>query len=210
MNVVVPLENDPHQTVQALLPWYARNLLDDADTERVREHLQHCAECRAELDAELPLQALMHASADAPDARGTEAALGRMRAQMKAERKADRTGTGAHWLRWVLSGQSAAIAALLVLLLRPHAEVPAAYVGLSAPATAATSAPTDALIMFRPQATEQQIRDALRRHGASLVGGPTESGAYRLSVTGGAPALTALRSEPIVAVAESLEPGARP
>ena len=51
-NVVIPLEADPHQFVLGLLPWYARGSLDADEAELVREHLQHCAGCRAELGVE--------------------------------------------------------------------------------------------------------------------------------------------------------------
>ena len=94
----------------------------------------------------------------------------------------------------------------MLVLVWPRAE-PAAYRTLAAPAPAATAR---ALIMFKPQASEQQIREALQASGASLVGGPTESRAYVLQLprNGQKEALQHLREQPIVTMAESLEPGA--
>jgi len=208
-NVVVPIETDPHQFVQALLPWFARGSLQEDDAAMVREHLLHCAACRAELGAERSLQAAL---ADCAEERAadTEAALGRMRALMANNPPAPQPAQGkGRWMPWALGLQSAAIAALLlVVVARPALEPVAPYKGLSAAPTAPPR--PEALVMFRPGAAEPAIRKALLAHRAVIVGGPTESGAYRLSLPGGAPALAALRAEPAVSLAESLDPVAQP
>ena len=203
MSVVVPMEHDPHVAVQALLPWYARGQLDEEDTREVQAHLLHCAACRAEYEAEGPLQTLMSLPATLPAGADVEAGLARMRARIAAEAPSPRP---ARWMAWGLGVQGCAIAVLLVLLAQPRAEAPA-YKGLSA-VKAGSSA--EALIMFRPDASEQRIREVLQAHGAEVVGGPTESGAYRLRLNAGAQALAGLRAESIVTLAESLGPSAAP
>jgi len=200
MSVVVPIEHDPHVAVQALLPWYARGQLDAEEMNEVQEHLLRCPACRAELEAERPLQTLMslpavHAAGD------VEAGWARMGARLRTETAPARP---AGWMAWALGAQGCAIAVLLAVLALPHVQEPA-YKGLSA---ASSGASAEALIMFRPDASEQRIRELLQAHGAEVVGGPTESGAYRLRLSGGVQSLPALRAEPIVTLAESLGPGA--
>jgi len=205
-NVVVPIETDPHQAVLALLPWYSRNTLAGEELEQVREHLQQCATCRAEFEAERSLQAALIDSREEPVA-NTEAALRRMRSLIQAQEPAPaRRG----WMPWALGLQTVAIAALAVVVARPSPEAQQAeYKGLSAPVSATAALPqAEALVMFRPGADESSIRRALLAHHATLVGGPTDSGAYRLHLPGGAPALAALRAEGVVTLAESLEPAA--
>ena len=82
-----------------------------------------------------------------------------------------------------------------------------AYRALGAPGAAATA---NAVVMFKPDATEQEIRSALRASGARFVDGPTASNAYLLSVRGDdhAGAIARLRAQPAVLLAESLD--ARP
>ena len=67
-------------------------------------------------------------------------------------------------------------ASLLVSLSRPD------YHALgSAPAPAAGNA----IVMFRAQATQKEVGDALGAAGASIVGGPTPAGAYLVHVDPG-------------------------
>ncbi len=205
MSVVVPLEHDdPHVAVQALLPWYARGQLDADEMSEVQAHLLHCPACRAELEAERPLQTLLSLPA-AGRSGDMEAGLARMRARIKAQGHAGHAGRPARWMVWALGAQGFAIAGLLAVLLLPRLEEAPAYKGLSA---APASATAEALVMFRPDASEQRIREVLQAHGASVVGGPTEAGAYQLRLSGGAQALPGLRAEPVVTLAEPLGPGA--
>jgi hypothetical protein len=76
----------------------------------------------------------------------------------------------------------------------------------------ASSAPSaNAVVVFRPDATEAQIRAALRTSDARLVGGPTVTDAYLLQMPGdGAAALKRLRAQPAVLRVESLVGKAAP
>jgi len=204
-NVVVPLETDPHQAVQALLPWYSRERLSGEEMSLVREHLQRCAACRAELEAERSLQAALADGREEP-ALDTEAALHRMRSLMNAQAPEKARRKWSNWMPWALGLQGVAIAALVFVVARSAPEAVAPYKGLAAAGTPAETVHAETLVMFRPGADEAAIRKALRAHRAEVVAGPTESGAYRLHLPGGAPALAALRAEPVVSLAESLDP----
>jgi hypothetical protein len=120
---------------------------------------------------------------------------------------------------WLLPGLlSAALGVALVTTLRAPAPAPAAaghavvagaadagteYHALAAPAEDDASA----VVRFRPDATEAQIRRSLRDSGARLVDGPTVTDAYvvRLPRDRYAAALEALRHAPAVALVEALE-----
>ena len=207
MNAVVVSmgQDDPHSAVQALLPWYARGQLDAADARDVHEHLLQCPACRAELEAEGPMQALLSVTASAPDHASVEAGLARMRVQMKKKAQAP-ASSRSRWWPWALGLQGCAIAVLLTLVvLQTNVAPPAAYKGL---ASGEQPGKAEALIMFRADAGEARIREVLKAHGATLVGGPTESGAYLLHLDPSPQALERLRAEPVVTLVESLEPGA--
>lgn len=200
MSVVVPMDHDEHAAVQALLPWYARGQLAEAERAEVQRHLLQCAACRAELAAEQPLQTLMGAAGAEPPAGDVEAGLARMHALMRpAVAPAARAP---RWVPWALGLQGAALAVVLGLLLMPRHDEPA-YEGLSAAGSVPVAA--DALVMFKPGTTEQAVRELLKAQGAGIVAGPTETGAWLLRID--PRGLAGLRTAPIVALAEPLQPG---
>lgn len=199
MSVVIPMDHDEHAAVQALLPWYARGQLDDAETAHVQQHLLQCVACRQELAAEAPMQTLLAVAGSPAPAGDVEASLARMHALMTP---AAPTRSAPRWVPWALGLQGAAVAVLLGVLLTTRAPEPA-YQGLSAAGTAPVVA--DALVMFKPGTSEQAVRELLRAEQAGVVAGPTDTGAWLLRVD--ARGLAALRNAPIVAVAEPLQPG---
>ena len=199
MSVVIPMDHDEHAAVQALLPWYARGQLDDAETAHVQQHLLQCAVCRQELAAEAPMQTLLAVAGAPAPAGDVEASLARMHALMAP---AAPTRSAPRWVPWALGLQGAAVAVLLGVLLVTRTPEPA-YQGLSAAGTAPVVA--DALVMFKPGTSEQAVRELLRAEQAGVVAGPTDTGAWLLRVD--ARGLAALRNAPIVAVAEPLQPG---
>jgi len=197
MSVVVPMEHDEHVAVQALLPWYARGQLDAAETASVESHLLACQHCRNELAAERPMQTLLNVAGGEPAGGDVEAGLARLHARMQpAQRRAP-----SRWMPWALGLQGCAVALLLGLWLQARHEEPD-YVGLSAPGTAPVVA--DALVMFKPGTSEQALRELLQAEGASIVAGPTETGAWLLRVD--ARGLAALRAAAIVQLAEPVQP----
>ena len=86
---------------------------------------------------------------------------------------------------WLVIGQAAAIAALLLLLLaRPAVTVtPGPFHTLASP----TVEPRGAIlrIVFAETATEVEIRGLLQTVEAEIVGGPSSAGAYTLRLPGG-------------------------
>lgn len=171
----------PHDEAEMLLPWYATGQLEPSDRLLVERHLSSCADCREQLVLERRLVREFRGCAPEVDA-----GWARLRRRMEPGRthRKSRAGTGS--ARWsivrhpVVAGLAAAQLAVLVIggtlilsMSRPN------YQALgSAPAPANA----DLIIIFRPQATEADLRSALRSANASIVEGPTDANAYLLHV----------------------------
>ena len=211
---ILKLEPDPHAVVQRLLPWYLTGRLETAEHDVVEAHLAQCPECRAELETERQWQLLQPGHGAQVD---IEDGWARMRARlggdaMPAPAVTRRRG----WLppgwrsgmrpparAWAAPAMlSVALLAALGYTLRPQ-PLAAEYHTLAAPAEAGATA----VVRFRPDATEAQIRQGLKDSGARLVDGPTVSDAYvvRLPREHYAAALDKLRKAPGVALVEALE-----
>ena len=222
-----------HQAVQELLPWYAASQLAPEETERVREHLQSCAQCRQELEWEHEMRAeAAVASGAPPDGVDMERALARLMPALGPQEHAGAgmamppasappvAGTPARlpwwraaaanqpsWLRWTVAAQWVAIVGLLVFLLRPGDEAPAYRVLGSS-----VSSGGNVVVVFQPGATERDLRRILQTQGARVVDGPTVTDAYLLHIPAASRdrALQALRAEPAVKLAEPLDSDSTP
>ena len=225
---IVHLEPDPHAAVQQLLPWYLTGRLEAAERTQVEEHLASCAECRAELETERSWQLLQPGQGAQVDVEqgwaNMRALLGgdgprppfpdsarRLDAELPRTRGRRSTlpgffGRGTAQRAWAAPALlSVALVVALGVTLRPQ---PPVYHALAAaPAEGAT-----AVVRFRPDATELQIRSSLNASGARLVDGPTVTDAYVVSLprdryTDG---LARLRRQPGVALVEALETASPP
>jgi anti-sigma factor RsiW len=214
---ILHLEPDPHAAVQRLLPWYLTGRLETAEHDAVETHLAQCAECRAELETERQWQLLQPgrgAQVDVEDGwarlrarlggelapRPAAAPPARRRAWLPPAWRAVRRPPVRAWAAPALL--SVALVAAIGYTLRP-APLAGDFHTLAAPAeTGAT-----AVVRFRPEATEAQIRQGLKDSGARLVDGPTVSDAYvvRLPREHYAAAIDRLRKAPGVALVEALE-----
>src|SRR3954451_16850375 len=200
------LNRDPHDEADELLPWYATGQLEEADRVRVEDHLTSCSDCREQLTLERRLVQEFRASDPEMDA-GWMRLRGRIEAE-SAEPPQEPRAPGGVWkmLRQPAVGTLAAAqvgflalsAGILLTLSRPT------YHALgSAPAPSAANA----IVIFRPDATEEDIRGALKASGASIVGGPTAADAYLLRVSANQrpQALNRLRSDDDVQMAEPID-----
>ena len=205
---ILPLDSDDHQVTQSLLPWYINGTLEEAESSRVQAHLAQCPRCQADAAWQDELRAVP-ADADPADPAG---AVGRdwaaLRSRLDARPVAARRPPFAarwRWTRWLplAVGVQVALAGVLVLALFHTTPQTEPYRTLGAATSAAAA---NALVVFRADATEAQIRHALRASDARLVGGPTVTDAYLLHVAGLAPqTLARLRAQPAVLRVESLE-----
>ena len=216
---ILHLEPDPHAAVQRLLPWYLTGRLDTEEHDTVEAHLAQCPECRAELETERQWQLLQPGHGAQVD---VEDGWARMRARLAGDttppsiaaptpaprlrnwiRPAWRAGPRLPLRAWAAPAMlSVALVVAMAWTLRP-VTLAGDYHTLAAPAEAGATA----VVRFRPDATEAQIRHGLKDSGARLVDGPTVSDAYvvRLPREHYAAALDKLRKEPGVALVEALE-----
>jgi anti-sigma factor RsiW len=214
---ILRLGGDEHDIVQLLLPWLDGGHLDDAEATRVNAHLGACARCQADLAWQRRLRSVADGvtlTASSSDAdRGWSALRGRLGAAAAgggrpfkplpaAPRARPHGWTG--W-RWVMALQSAVIVGLaaLVVAMLPRDD---AYRALGTPGR---SNEASIVVVFRPDASELQIRQALRDSDARLVDGPTATGAYLLSAAPAkhANAIERLRRQGAVLRVESLDAG---
>lgn len=217
---IIPLRGEPHERIQALLPWFVTDRLDEAERVEVEAHLSGCADCRAEerlerrLGAEvaaMPMDveqswARLRARLDRPAAHARPGSGGGLLAAWRGLGRSLRGGPP--WMGWAMAGH-AALMVLLLGMVVPHA----APRGQGALYHALGAAPSpragNVVVMFRPDTPERDLRSALLADQARLVDGPTAAGAYVLSVPGArrAAVMAALRRSAGVVMAEPIDPG---
>ena len=180
MNDNMP-EREAHQELEELLPWYANGRLDSDDRVKVERHLESCSSCREELALDRRL--IDEFQSLTPE---IDAGWARMRARIAPARKpAPRVPRmfGDFWTQLRQPGVAALAAAqvafvifgagVLLTLSRPTYH---ALGSSQAPQTA------NVLVIFRADATVEEVYDTLQAANASVVGGPTATDAYLLSV----------------------------
>ena len=194
--------NDQPHEAEELLPWYASGRLDPADRLLVEEHLSSCAGCREQLTLERRVIREFRSLAPEMDA-GWARLLSRV-APPPAPRKEPRS----MW-RMVRHPAVATLAAAQVAFLVFGA---ATLLWLSRPTYQALgSAPptttADVIVMFRGDATIEDVRSTLRAANASIVDGPTDADAYLLHVPARQRniALARLRADDDVQMAEPID-----
>lgn len=177
-------ERTPHNEAEELLPWYANGQLDDADRAKVDAHLSSCAHCRQQLA--LDRQLIDEFQAMTPE---LESGWARLRTRIQAPApmrtfKPRKPGVLAEaWAFLTRPAVATLAAAQLAFVVIAGATLlslsqPVYHTLGSAPAPAAGNV----IVMFRADATEQDIRNVLRAAGASMVDGPTPANAYLLHV----------------------------
>ena len=213
---VIPLVGDTHRVVQEFLPWYASGRLDLADIVCVQSHLEVCLRCQAELDLERQLQAVYRTLVFDSDPQAGLQALHRRIARRQPLRQLkrrlgrliDRWHAVSPWPRQLVAAQWVVIVVLLTTVVVQLEDTPR-YRALGSPGT---GSPANMVVLFRADAAEGALRQALRASGARIVGGPTASDAYLLSVppTRLTAALASLRAESVVVDAQALGRGTQP
>jgi len=205
----MPDTRDPHEQAEELLPWYATGQLDEADRSLVDAHLAACARCQRQLAGERRMVDRFQSFSPEVDS-----GWARMRQRIEApavERPSWIQQTATDIWQMLKRPAVAVLATAQVGLLAiaaavaPSLSSAPAYVALGD--RAAGAPPANVIILFSPQATEVDMRSALRNSGASLVGGPTDADAYLLRVAPDqrSSSLTKLRDNDEVLMAEPID-----
>lgn len=213
MAEIIRLRGSPHEQAQHLLPWYVNGTLEADEAAMVEAHLAECADCRADLAAE---QVLSREVAALP--LDIEHAWSTLSDRIDAAGPPCRLAEPVSFLRrkvamgWALGGPLAAAAAVaFAVAVVPGAPSPAGKT-YRALGSVPTAAPGNALVMFRPDTRDSDLRAALTRAGARVVDGPTATGAYvvRIASDRRGQAIDGLRASPQIVLAEPIDPGSQP
>ncbi|MBF6024166.1 zf-HC2 domain-containing protein [Lysobacter niastensis] len=227
---VLNFESSDHTRTLRLLPWYANGTLDDDDSQRITRHLAECAECRGELDELRCLQGycMQSPTVQAHEVADAEPSLARLRQRLQPPHPARTSrwqgllqnwSQAPSWLRFALAAQFCAVFALAGVLVgqersglrRTSPSSPLMYRTLGVMEPARRAGEATLVVMFQPHLRHADVQRLLLSSQARIVDGPSDAGAYVLAVPVDRrdAALAALRREPGVAMAETLDAGER-
>ena len=207
-----------------LLPWFMNGRLSAADTERVTQHLVHCRICRADLEEQRSVRALL--KTNGPVEYAPQAGLARTLARIdeltrdvapavddgyvdREARSARRRAGLTQWLTAAVIVQAIGLGVLgASYLARPSGgRADARYETLSSPASVASGPRIRAV--FSASMTVGELRLLLAAQHLLMVAGPTEAGVFTLGVMEAAleperleKSLAGLRADPRVLLAE--------
>ena len=216
-----------HRATQENLPWLLNGTLGGAALEAAQAHLHACTACRADLAA---LRRLRGAGRSPDPHCDPERALAQLltridgAAQLAPETSAPAApAPGAAGIPWLARARCAAndprwlrrallakcgVIMLLAALLALPGEALDGWRALGA----APAAGGQAVVVFRPETSERELRRIVRESGARIVDGPTVTDAWVLALPERqrASSLARLRAAPAVLLAEPLAPEGRP
>ncbi len=209
---IISLHGEAHDDANALLPWYAIGRLDAEDHARVEAHLTQCPQCQADLAVEKRLCAAV-AALPAGDVPSPDAGWEALSAQLKPRRPTlaarivdirAQWQVSAGWLRLAAVAQLVLICGAIGWGLHKPAQ-PQYHTLSSAP----VAVQGNAVLVFRPDITEAEMRTTLNSAHARLVDGPTAADAYIVVIPVGERDTTvkALRTSKAVVLAEPIDAG---
>jgi len=203
---ILPLDSAEHRSAQDLLPWFVNGTLGAAEASSVARHLAGCERCQKDAAEQAQLRASASATQVAGDVDRDWAVLrSRIEAFPAAPTRRPEGATPRSWRRWLpltIAIQGALMLALvLVLIGGPSREE--RYRALGAQPAASEA---NAVAVFRGDATNEQMRDALHAVEARIVGGPTITDAWLVRIGSPTPQVLArLRAQPGVLRVEALQ-----
>ena len=170
-----------HDPAEELLPWYATGQLDAAERAQVESHLYSCAACREQLTVERRF--ISEFQTTSPQ---LESGWARLKARIDPPRPTPGARKPIFADLWAILSRPA-VATLATAQLALVAVGGSALYSLTRPdyhvlGSAPAPAAGNAIVMFRGEANEADVQDALKRAGASVVGGPTSAGAYLIHI----------------------------
>jgi anti-sigma factor RsiW len=184
---------DTHAEAWSLLPWLANGRLQPVDREWVEAHVQACAECRAELEAQRRISGEMRAAGEAPSSatadeqRSFDKLWARIEAAESATAPAAVSQTGgprraSRAVRWLVAAvvvQGFGLAMLGLNALRTDA---GEFRTLSAVEAVRPDAPS-VRIVFASDASIASVNTLLAHQGLTIVSGPGLSGNFTAALS---------------------------
>ncbi|HKI87207.1 MAG TPA: zf-HC2 domain-containing protein [Thermoanaerobaculia bacterium] len=203
-----------HQECSELLPWYVNGSLDEDERTSIATHLDGCATCRAELEEEEAIAAVLEPATDLD--REVERGWRNMAKRLdRLQAKTHGRWRGAWWWPWSRMPRWAAAVALAQVLLLSALLLLAGNLyhrGRAQPRfhTLTQSEPQPAParplihLVVSPATRVGDLRELLRRAGGEIVSGPSPAGVFTVAVSerDRSRSLTTLRRSPLVELAE--------
>lgn len=194
------------ERVQILLPWFIKKTLKREEEEIVREHVEHCRQCSEEAKLAQSLSSALASPEEIqePNIHRAYSNISRkldlMQNKPKLSTWFQNLFSPAGWMP-VAAVQFMVIIGLVVTLATEHVSAPS-YHALGSRSSEAANV----VVVFHSNTTVADMQRVLRASGAVIVGGPTITDAYMLSIsnTDLIAAIARLRSEPEIALVESL------
>lgn len=206
-----------HSQVWSLLPWVVNGSASVGERAKVAAHLDTCADCRAELEAQQTLRRALFVQTPAVSLEreaGLKRLLGRLDSPLEVQPLPAPTNN--HRRSPLIAAMAAAIMAQAVGLgmlgLRnsgPERDTANSYLTLSQPAAAVSAATLR--VVPAPNITMDVWKALLLVEELRVVDGPSEAGAYALAPAAGSSLtmdeqLVRLRQTPAIRLAEPVAP----
>jgi len=203
---ILPLDSAEHRSAQDLLPWFVNGTLSAAEASSVARHLAHCERCQKDEAEQARLKATAFEAEPAGDVDRRWAMLhSRIEDFPRPPARETRRSIAHPWRRW-LSLTVAIQGVLTVALFFVLVSSPLREERYRALGAAPAAFEANAVAVFRSDATNEQMRDALHAASARIVAGPTVTDAYLLRVANATPEVLArLRAQPGVLSVEALQ-----
>lgn len=171
----------PHDEAEELLPWYATGQLAEAERIRVEEHLSSCSGCREQLALERRMVHEFRSHAPEVDA-GWARLRNRIEAQPRAPRHRPRSAMRLRDLVRRPAVATLAAAQLAFVVIAGGLLFSLSQPNYHALGSASPPQSGNVIVIFRPEATVEDVRQVLKSSSATIVGGPTSTDAYLLQV----------------------------
>jgi nucleotide-binding universal stress UspA family protein len=169
---ILSLDSAEHRAAQELMPWFVNGTLDPGEASAVARHIAECARCQKDAAEQEGLRSIAVPGAGGGDVDRDWAVLrSRIGALPRSAKPAPEFAKPRWWKQWlpiaVVVQAAVMLSLLLVLVGAPLRDERYRALG-----SATAAAEPNAVAVFRDDATNQEMRDALHAAGARIVGGP--------------------------------------
>jgi hypothetical protein len=174
-----------HKHAWELIPWYVNGTVSDSKRDGLQFHLEHCSQCREEVEAQRALMQGMKTrqQVEVMPHVSLQKLMSRIDSEPQAQRATlPRSPRALRWLTAAVVLQALMLGGLAALLLRqPRGDVAAPYQTVSTPAPAPVAGSVRAV--FSPDMTLGELQALLERAHLRIVNGPSPEGVYTLATS---------------------------
>ncbi|MEM7365406.1 MAG: zf-HC2 domain-containing protein [Pseudomonadota bacterium] len=178
---------DARKDIKMMLPWYVNGTLDERELVQVNKHLDDTEDCRQEVEQWLSLgRRFSEPPLDDPRWRAwAQESKGVFIEQLVAQEAPARIFDRIDVNQLVALAASVVLVIAIVLTPWQRAEDPTTFVPQSAVPDSVVIGDDIAIVqlVFRPDTSDDVIRDLMASDTLTLLGTPSEKGVYRVQLT---------------------------